>query len=128
MRGSVTAMSVAACLAQSGLVADQAMAASYFCAAQPIKLGTYRPDDSSDELDIRVKLPLDRFWFDDRTGDYQAEGAALEPGKLTVPLAGSPRTSLAFMVQATFDAGQCVASAMGIHPTKTNDATESMTK
>lgn len=128
MRGSVTVVSVAACLAQSMLMADRAAAASYFCAPQPIKLGSYRPDDTSEELDIRVKLPLDRFWFDDRTGDYQADGAALEPKKLTVPLAGAPRTSLAFLVQATFDAGQCVASGMGIHPTKTNEATESITK
>jgi hypothetical protein len=123
-------MSIAACLAQPLLVADRASAASYFCTPVPIKIGSYRPEDADDELDIRVHLPIGSFWFDDQTGDYQADGGGhLEPGKLTVPLPATPiADSLSVMVRGTFDAGQCVASGMGVHPTRTNEATESRPK
>jgi hypothetical protein len=128
-------MSVAACLAPAVLVADQAAAASYFCEPKPIKLGSYRPDDADKDLDIRLTLPVEPFWFDDQTGDYQAEGEdGPELGKLAIPIESAPNYgsifafSLPFKVRVTFEAGQCVASAMGVHPTKTNEATESMTK
>ena len=125
MRGPVTAMSVAACLMQP-MVTDRVSAASYFCVPGPIKIGSFRPDDAEDELDIRVRLPIGSFWFDDQTGDYQSDGDGLEPGRLTVPLPTTPTAdSLSVMVRGTFDAGQCVTSGMGIHPTTTNTATES---
>jgi hypothetical protein len=94
----------------------------------PIQIGTYRPDDAEDELDIKVRFP--QFWFDDQTGDYQANDSdQFEPQKLAVPLTATQESDvLSTLVKWTFEAGLCVPAEMGVHPTTTDDATESMTK
>lgn len=120
---------------------DRASAASYFCSPAPIKLGSYRPDDTDEELDITVRFPDQTpFWLDDQSGDYQgfAGGVVgpLERAKVTVPLdaererralgwpgkatelsgAERERASLGLIVAGMFQFGQCLPSPMGVVP------------
>ena len=115
--GSILALSVYAVLP-----AEHAMAASYFCVPEAIDIGSYRPDDASNEQRISVQLPEKTpFWFDDQTGDYvsYADGAvgSIEPHRLRMPLAWPPSgKGLETQVAVTFNAGQCLPSQLGVVP------------
>jgi len=120
-------VAIAAWTPQSAWLIDEASGASYFCSPAPIKLGSYRPDDSDEELDISVRAPdASPFWFDDQTGDYIAlqngKIGPLESRKVRLPLEmRQGGESVGNTAAFAFLAGQCAAAEMGVVP-------ETMTK
>lgn len=123
-RRSTVALVARASVAAATLFAlpNAASAKSYFCAPKPVKLGSYRPDESSPEVDINVSVrDAFDFWFDDMNGDFISyEKGTIGPlrrGLIELPIPARKYLDYpSVVVNYAVMANQCVIAPMGVLP------------